>query len=76
MSRLDLSHNPVTSLDPEAFIGLEDSLLELDLEDTNLTILPDSLASLSKLRRLNIRSNSIKGLPTDIMAALGGSLVR
>ncbi|GFO37008.1 leucine-rich repeat-containing G-protein coupled receptor 4 [Plakobranchus ocellatus] len=75
VSRIDLSHNPVSLLDPEVFTGLEEILLELDLENTSVVLLPDSVRRLHRLRRLNIRNNSLKHLPSNIMAGIGGSLI-
>ncbi|CAL1529252.1 unnamed protein product [Lymnaea stagnalis] len=75
VSSIDLSHNPITSFDTTAFLGLEDSILELNLEDTHLTSFPASIAGLKNLQTLNIQSNPIPGIQSASTAIIGQSLL-
>ncbi|KAH9499272.1 hypothetical protein Btru_003576 [Bulinus truncatus] len=75
VSSIDLSHNPLTYLDNFAFRGMEDYLLELNLEDVHITSIPLSIAELKNLRTLNIQNNPIVGLSPTITSNIGQSLI-
>ncbi|XP_049797448.1 chaoptin [Schistocerca nitens] len=68
LSSLDLSHNPELLLDSRGrcFQGLEDSLLELGLENVSLSSMPD--LALSSLQTLRLSNNILTTLPSDLAA--------
>jgi Leucine-rich repeat (LRR) protein len=68
---LDLGHNRLTNV-PDTLADLDGLTDFLYLHDNQLTSLPSSLASLTKLRYLNISENAFEALPESIssMASL------
>lgn len=64
LEKLDLSENKISSIDDNAFDGLE-NLIELDLSFNELTYLPTSIGKLTKLKRLNLSGNRIGSLPKE-----------
>ena len=64
LEKLDLSENKISSIDDDAFDGLE-NLIELDLSFNELNYLPTSIGKLRKLKRLNLSENKISSLPKE-----------
>lgn len=64
LEKLDLSENKISSLEDDAFDGLE-NLIELDLSFNELSYLPTSIGKLKKLKRLNLSGNKINLLPKE-----------
>ncbi|MFM2290491.1 MAG: hypothetical protein RIS29_304, partial [Bacteroidota bacterium] len=64
LEKLDLSENNISSIDDDAFEGLE-NLIELDLSFNELQYLPTSIGKLKKLKRLNLSGNKISSLPKE-----------
>jgi internalin A len=64
LEKLDLSENKISSIEDDAFEGLE-NLIELDLSFNELTYLPTSIGKLNKLKRLNLSGNKISVLPNE-----------
>lgn len=60
IKKLDLSHNSISEIDQNAFLGMNNVLQELILDHNNLTEIPaKALIPLSALLRLNLSNNSI-----------------
>jgi Leucine-rich repeat (LRR) protein len=67
ISRLEVSHNLLTSLSPHALTGLERTLRELNLMDNKLPSIPRSaLSKLQRLKDLNLNNNLISELRGDL----------
>uniref|UniRef100_A0A915IFA2 Uncharacterized protein n=1 Tax=Romanomermis culicivorax TaxID=13658 RepID=A0A915IFA2_ROMCU len=60
IKKLDLSSNGLTGISPRAFMGLEDSLTDLNLAANKLTSIPD-VANLRLLESLDISGNQLTG---------------
>ncbi|XP_033759615.1 leucine-rich repeat-containing protein 4-like [Pecten maximus] len=60
---LNMSRNRISKIIPDAFIGLSNYLLELDLSFNRLTVFPESIKSLLKLEKLNMAGNLILTVP-------------
>ena len=71
LAHLDLSYNAIRSLpsSEEAWATLE-ALEELNLSHNLLKVLPPALGGASALRRLNVRSNQLRGWHENCAAAL------
>jgi Leucine-rich repeat (LRR) protein len=55
LNRLEISHNPLSTVPDEAFLGLERSLRELKLQYNELTDVPSkAVRHLQKLRLLDL----------------------
>ncbi len=66
LEQLDLSHNPLDTIENGAFFGLEDSLQNLTLRSCNLR--DDDMTQISglrSLRELDIGHNSVANIPND-----------
>ena len=68
LSVLDLSHNNELELFGRVFIGLENSLLRLSLENISLIQAPD--LPLPSLRELIISNNGLPSIPPELAANL------
>lgn len=68
LSTLDLSHNNELELFGRVFIGLENSLLHLSLENISLYQAPD--LPLPSLRELIISNNGLPSIPPELAANL------
>ncbi|GCL40268.1 small GTP-binding protein [Sphaerospermopsis reniformis] len=66
LSRLDLSHNQLTTL-PDAIKQLT-NLSRLDLSHNQLTTLPDAIKQLSKLKKLDLCGNQLN-IPEEILGS-------
>lgn len=64
LEKLDLSENKISTLEDDAFDGLEE-LVELDLSFNEITYLPTSIGKLKKLKRLNLCGNKIGSIPKE-----------
>jgi len=62
ISNLNLSSNKFSSLSLDFF----PNLLELDLKNNNLQVLPKSITNLSRLELLDVSNNQLISLPNDI----------
>jgi len=55
LNRLEISHNPLSRVPDEAFLGLERSLRELKLQYNDLTDVPNkAVRHLQKLKLLDL----------------------
>lgn len=66
LSLLDLSHNDELEVMGKAFIGLENSLIELRLTNVSLTAVPE--ISNPSLRVLKISHNDLPSIPPELAA--------
>ncbi|KAL1381418.1 hypothetical protein pipiens_013476 [Culex pipiens pipiens] len=66
LSLLDLSHNDELEVMGKAFIGLEDSLIELRLANVSLSTVPE--LSNPSLRVLKISHNDLPSIPPELAA--------
>ncbi|XP_053207661.1 chaoptin-like isoform X2 [Panonychus citri] len=74
---IEISHNLITRLDVDTFVGLETSIRELNLRSNRLTSVPGSaLTRLVRLQILNLSGNQIHeiNLDSDFPVNLNGSL--
>lgn len=72
---LDLSNNPIRTFHDDAFLGLEDILEDLELNNCTLVSLPASIGNLRRLKTLNIRHNpALTALPSSVMTTIGITL--
>ncbi|KHN82727.1 Leucine-rich repeat-containing protein 3 [Toxocara canis] len=66
IKKLDLSHNRLYEIHPNAFLGMNNVLQELRLNHNNLTVLPaTALIPLTTLLRLDLSNNSIGDLQPE-----------
>ena len=66
--------NRISSIDGNAFAGLEDTLELLDLERNNLNNISTAFDSLKNLRYLYFSNNNISEIRIDSFAGFGESL--
>lgn len=67
--RIRLSSNNIHKIDDSAFVGLEDSLEYLELENNELKTLPAAVSSLRQLSYLYLANNAIRQLHNESFAA-------
>ena len=75
LTSLDLSDNPLTSIDDDAFIG-QHFIRQLVIRNTKLTVLPASLGMLWHLYNLDISHNAITNIDPHITQGIGLSLTQ
>lgn len=61
LNYLDLSYNVDLEISPRAFIGLENTLIELHLQNISLDVAPE--ISLQKLQHLSLAFNELPNIP-------------
>ncbi|PIO56722.1 leucine Rich repeat-containing domain protein, partial [Teladorsagia circumcincta] len=74
LKSLTLSHSPLHSIAPFAFLPLK-SLKTLDLEATNITAIPLAVTQNCGLTHLNVANNILhhrSSLPAEVIALLSG----
>lgn len=64
LNYLDLSHNGELDINSKAFVGLENSLFELKLNNLSLTNIPEF--PLGQLKRLSLAYNELTELPPEL----------
>lgn len=64
LSFLDLSHNKELEVNGRAFIGLENTLLELKLQNISLDVAPE--LTLNRLQSLNLAFNELPTIPQQM----------
>lgn len=64
LSYLDLSHNNELKVMDKAFIGLENSLIKLGLNNISLTTVPE--LALPNLRELRLAGNELPSIPLEL----------
>lgn len=64
LSVLDLSHNEELKVMDKAFVGLQNSLIELGLDNVSLSTVPD--LPLPALRILRIAHNELPSIPQEL----------
>ncbi|XP_037921990.1 chaoptin isoform X3 [Hermetia illucens] len=64
ISVLDLSHNRDLKVMEKSFMGLENSLIKLGLENVSLTTVPE--LPLAQLRELRIANNELPSIPPEL----------
>lgn len=75
MYRLEVSHNPLTEIPDDAFVGLDRTLWELRFHDNELIEIPSkAIRHLQKLRVLDLSSNKIGCIELDSFRGLEDSL--
>lgn len=62
LERLDLSRNLISNLNSNAFLGLENSLVHLDLSRNRISIFSGSPLSLTRLKCLDLSENNLAQL--------------
>ena len=68
--KLDLENNQITSIDNNAFAGLEDNLKELILHTNGMATFPtQAVQSLTKLEYLSIEEFSMASLPSNALSS-------
>ncbi|KAJ8675167.1 hypothetical protein QAD02_010953 [Eretmocerus hayati] len=67
--RIELSGNMISGVNQQSFIGVEDTLIDLDLSSNRLSEIDD--LSLPHLRTLNLASNLLKRLTPETFRHLG-----
>lgn len=73
--RLEISHNPLTEVPDDSFIGLERSLWELMLQHNELIDIPSrAIRHLQKLRHLDLSGNQISCIEQESFRGLEDSL--
>ncbi|PSN49296.1 Chaoptin [Blattella germanica] len=73
--RLEISRNPLPGIPDEAFMGLERSLWELELQYNDLSIVPSrAMRHLQKLRLLDLTGNDISEVSAENWRGLENSL--
>lgn len=64
LSSLDLSQNLGLDMDEGSLSGLEDSLVDLQLRENNISRLNTDLSSLRSLKHIDLSTNQLTSLPT------------
>lgn len=67
---LDLSRNLLSSLNSDAFSGLENTLISLDLSQNRITNLAGTPLTLLKLQRLNLSDNHLTDISRNFLTLL------
>ncbi|KPM06474.1 Leucine rich repeat containing protein 8 [Sarcoptes scabiei] len=75
LNSIDLEMNRISTIDPMAFNGLQDSLEWLKLDSNELAEVPTSaLNLLTKLRELDLRNNFIEKIHTESFRNFGSKI--
>ena len=75
LETLSITNSQVKFIDEFAFVGVENSLLELNLNSNLLDVIPtSSLERLRRLRRLNLAQNAIKHVHANAFFRVTSSL--
>ncbi|VDP12477.1 unnamed protein product [Soboliphyme baturini] len=74
MQSLDLSYNRLQFIPVNSLFGVADSLKHLNLEENQLTTLPEALMALKVLESLNLKWNKLITPHKDILAGLKFSM--
>ena len=75
LTTLDLSDNPLSSIDDDAFVG-QHFIKQLVIRNTKLTVLPASLGMLWNLYNLDLSHNAISSIDSHITQGIGLSLTQ
>jgi Leucine-rich repeat (LRR) protein len=67
VKRLSLAHNRIEKIEDDAFSGIHDTLMSLDLEDNKLTSVPYELARLTNLTLLYLSRNKIDKVDAGVL---------
>ncbi|XP_056635571.1 protein artichoke isoform X1 [Diorhabda sublineata] len=70
LENLDLSRNLLSSLNSDAFSGLENILLNLDLSQNRITNLAGTALTLSKLQKLDLSDNHLTDISRNFFTLL------
>ena len=71
---IDLSENSISKIENNAFIGLENMYLEIDIIENKLTEIPLALLVLNQLRHIDLSFNPIKVLDTVVLRHMAPTL--
>ena len=69
-----LYNNYINNIELHAFSGIENAVTYLDLQNNNLTHLPQALEELSSLKYLYLLDNPLLSLDSTIIASIGSTL--
>lgn len=69
-----LSDNDISVIDEDAFEGIEGGITLLDLDNNNLTTVPNALRKLTSLFELYLRNNPLKSLATSAILPLSRTI--
>lgn len=64
LASLDLSQNPGLDMEESSLSGLEDSLVDLQLRESNISRLNTDLSSLRSLKHIDLSTNQLTSMPT------------
>ena len=75
LKKLIIKNSNLNFVSKDAFKGLEDSLIEIDLESNNLNQIPiDAITGLKQLKKLNLAQNQIYNIDISIFYMFSKSL--
>ena len=71
---LYLSNNTISNIDDDAFKGIENKTIYLQLQTNKLTSIPSAIGKLTNLKVLSLSENNIQNFSSDVFSKIGNSV--